>query len=192
MRRATPIVLTESQREPLERLRRGRRVSVRLAERAAIVLHAANGLENRQIGEVLGISRQRAGRWRDRYAASGLEGIEKDAPRPGRKRQISDKRRAAVVRKTLRQTPEGQTHWSRSTMAAATGLSESTIGRIWREHGLKPHRVRRSSCPTTRSSSRNCVTSSGCTCRRRNMPSCCRATRRAGFKRWIASSLRCP
>jgi len=59
----------------------------------------------------------------------------------GPQRLIDDNQRAAVVRKTLNQTPEGQTHWSRSTMAAVTGLSESTIGRIWREHGLKPHRV---------------------------------------------------
>lgn len=141
MRRATPIVLTESQRDELERLRRGRRVSVRLAERAAIVLHAADGLENRQIGEAMGLTRQKAGRWRDRYASAGLSGIEKDAPRPGRKRRINEKQRAAVVRKTLKELPEGQTHWSRSTMAQATGISESTVGRIWREHGLKPHLV---------------------------------------------------
>lgn len=116
-------------------------MSVRLAQRASIVLLAAEGLENKQIGERLGITRQTAGRWRDRYAAHGLSGIEKDAPRPGRKRRISNKQRAAVVRKTLEEKPEGQTHWSRSTMSKATGLSESTIGRIWREHGLKPHLV---------------------------------------------------
>lgn len=139
MRRATSIVLSDSDRQSLEQLKRGRCVSVRLAERAAIVLHAADGLGNIEIGEAMGISRQKAGRWRDRYAAHGLAGIEKDASRPGRKRRISDKQRAAVVRKTLKETPEGQTHWSRSTMAAATGLSESTIGRVWKEHGLKPH-----------------------------------------------------
>jgi transposase len=141
MRRATPIVLRDEQREELQRLSRGRRVSVRLAQRASIVLLAAGGLENRQIGQRLNITRQTAGRWRDRYAAYGLAGIEKDAPRPGRKRRIDDKQRAAVVHKTLHEKPEGQTHWSRSTMSAATGLSESTIGRIWREHGLKPHLV---------------------------------------------------
>jgi len=141
MKRATPIELTDEQRQELERLSRGRRVSVRLAQRASIVLLAAEGLQNKQIGERLGVTRQTAGRWRDRYAAHGLSGIEKDAPRPGRKRRISDKRRAAVVRKTLHETPEGQTHWSRSTMSKATGLSESTIGRIWKEHGLKPHLV---------------------------------------------------
>ena len=141
MRRATPIVLEPSERAELERLSRGRRVPVRLAERARVVLHAADGLENQEIGSALGISRQKAGRWRDRYAERGLAGIETDAPRPGRKRRIDDRQRAAVVRRTLKEKPEGHTHWSRSTMAAVTGLSESTVGRIWREHGLKPHRV---------------------------------------------------
>ncbi len=139
MRRAVQITLDETERELLERLKRGRCVSVRLAERAAIVLHAADGLQDQQIGALMGISRQKAGRWRKRYAANGMAGIEKDAPRPGRHRQISEKQRAMVVRKTLNETPEGRTHWSRSSMAKATGLSDSTIGRIWREHGLKPH-----------------------------------------------------
>ena len=123
MRRATPIVLEPTQREELERLARGRRVPVRLAERAKVVLHAADGMENQEIGKTLGISRQKAGRWRDRYAKLGMAGIEKDAPRPGRKRSINDKQRAEVVRRTLHEKPEGQTHWSRSSMAAATGLS---------------------------------------------------------------------
>lgn len=141
MRRATPIVLDEAQRAKLEELKRGRRVPVRLAERAAIVLLAADGKENQEIGQALGITRQKAGRWRDRYATLGLPGIEKDAPRPGRRRRIDVQARAAVVNKTLRERPEGQTHWSRATMARATGLSDSTIGRIWAEHGLKPHRI---------------------------------------------------
>ena len=139
MRRAVPIVLDDSQRLKLQELKRGRRVPVRLAERAEIILHAADGLEDQQIGQRMGITRQKAGRWRQRYAELGLPGIQKDAPRSGRKRRIDDAQRAAVVRKTLREKPEGHTHWSRSTMAQATGLSDSTIGRIWREHGLKPH-----------------------------------------------------
>jgi transposase len=134
-------VLDEAQRRELEQLKRSRTAPVRLAERATIVLHAADGLEDKQIGERMGIARQKASRWRKRYAKLGLPGIEKDAPRPGRKRRIDDARREAVVRKTLKEKPEGQTHWSRSTMARATGLSDSTVGRIWREHGIKPHRV---------------------------------------------------
>ncbi|HBZ57478.1 MAG TPA: IS630 family transposase, partial [Syntrophobacteraceae bacterium] len=141
MRRAVPIVLDMDQRQQLEELKRGRRVSVRLAERAAIVLYAADGLEDREIGHLMGMTRQKAGRWRKRFAQLGLAGIEKDAPRPGRKRRIDDQQRAAVVNKTLREKPEGQTHWSRATMADATGLSDSTVGRIWREHGLKPHLI---------------------------------------------------
>jgi transposase len=141
MRRAKSIVLEPERREELERLARGRRVPVRLAERARVVLLAADGKDNQEIAEAMGMSRQKAGRWRDRYAELGLAGIERDAPRPGRKRRVGEERRAAVVRKTLGETPEGHTHWSRSTMAAATGLSASTVGRIWREHGLKPHRV---------------------------------------------------
>jgi transposase len=142
MRRATPIVLDDSHRLKLEQLKRGRRVSVRLAERAQIVLHAADGLEDLEIAERMSISRQKAARWRKRYASLGLAGIEKDAPRPGRKPRIDAAQREAVVRRTLREKPAGRTHWSRSTMARATGLSDSTVGRIWREHGLKPHLCR--------------------------------------------------
>ncbi len=141
MRRATPISLTEAERRNLEQLSRGRRVAVRLAERAKIVLLANDGLENLQIAAKLSISRPKARRWRDRYARLGLAGIEKDAPRPGRNRSIDDEQRTVIVRKTLHEKPEGQTHWSRSTMAKASGVSDSTVGRIWREHGLKPHLV---------------------------------------------------
>ena len=140
MRKAIPIVLDPSQRLELQTLQRGRRTPVRLVERARIILLAAEGLEDQQIGQRMGIPRQKAARWRKRYAQRGLAGIEKDAPRSGRKRRIDEVRRAAIVRKTLQEKPEGHTHWSRSTMARATGLSDSTIGRIWREHGLKPHR----------------------------------------------------
>jgi transposase len=141
MRKAIAIVLSDAQRQELKNLARSRTASVRLVERAQIVLFAADGLEDKQIGEQMGIPRQKAGRWRKRYAKLGLAGIEKDAPRSGRKRRIDEATRTAVVNKTLHEKPEGQTHWSRSTMAKATGLSESTIGRIWREHGLKPHLV---------------------------------------------------
>jgi len=141
MRQARTIILGSDERDQLQRLARGKRVEVRLAERAQIVLHAAGGMTNERIGQVMGISRFKAGRWRDRYAQGGLAGIEKDAPRPGRTPRITAQQRAAVVRKTLHEKPEGHMHWSRSTMAAATGYSDSTIGRIWREHGLKPHLV---------------------------------------------------
>ena len=72
----------------------------------------------------------------------GIEGIEKDAPRPGRFPSIPQEKKTAIVRKTTNETPPNATHWSRASMAEATGVSESTIGRIWRKYGLKPHLIR--------------------------------------------------
>ena len=96
-------------------------------------------MENQEIATQLGITRQKAGRWRDRFAQHGLSSIEKDAPRSGRIPTISPRRQKAVIRKTLEEQPRQATHWSRQLMADATGLSPATIGRIWRAHGLKPH-----------------------------------------------------
>jgi transposase len=141
MRVAVRIELSAEEIRQLTQLSKSRSVSVRLAERSSIVLHAAKGLTNEQIGEKLGISRQMAGRWRDRYAESGLAGIEKDAPRAGRKPSISRRRVKQIIEWTTQTVPENATHWSRSLMAAKAGVSDSTVGRIWRRHGLKPHKV---------------------------------------------------
>ena len=132
------MVLDEDMRKRLETLRRSRSAPVRLVERAAVVLLAAEGLENIEIAQRLDITRQKIGRWRNRFAEHGLKGIERDAPRRGRIPSISKSKKEEVVRKTLEQTPPHATHWSRSSMAEASGLSESTIGRIWKTHGLKP------------------------------------------------------
>lgn len=139
MRRATEIKLDENTRRKLDAISRSRSASVRLVERARIVLLSAQGRENIEIAKVLRISRQKASRWRERFAEFGIEGIEKDAPRPGRFPSISRGKKANVIKKTLEEKPEKATHWSRKLMSEATGISESTIGRIWREHGLKPH-----------------------------------------------------
>ena len=139
MRIDQSIELSEVEHKTLEELSRGRKVSVRLAERAKIILLAAQGMENIAIAARLKITRQKAGRWRDRYALEKLKGIERDASRCGRIPTIPIARKEQVVKKTLHELPAGATHWSRSTMAAASGLSDSTVGRIWRTHGLKPH-----------------------------------------------------
>ncbi len=142
MRRAQPVPLTPTQREQLQRYANSRRVAVRIALRARIILLAASGVDNTQIAEQLGVSRQLAGRWRTRFLAQGLAGIEKDAPRPGRTPAVSAEKVQQIVHKTTRETPANATHWSRRTMAAEAGVSASTVGRIWRAHGLKPHRVK--------------------------------------------------
>ena len=142
MRVATPIELGDQQRKELARLSRSQKVAVRLAQRARIVLLAADGVQNLQIASRLGVSRCKVSRWRERYAALGLPGIEKDAPRPGRKPKLSAAKRREIVRMTLEEKPANATHWSRHTMAGAAAVSASTVGRIWRAHGIKPHRVK--------------------------------------------------
>ena len=139
MRTARAITLSEKERVALETLRRGKKVAVRLAQRATAVLLAASGVENIAIAAQLGMTRQKAARWRDRYARLGLAGIARDAARPGRRPKLTEAARAAVVQKTLHEKPPAATQWTRTTMAQATGLSASMIGRIWRAHGLKPH-----------------------------------------------------
>ena len=142
MRVAVRIDLKEAEKSELVKLSKSPRTAVRLAERARVILLAAQGRDNQQIAEALGMTRQKAGRWRARYAQKGLAGIEKDAPRPGRFRKHTKQVESQVVRKTLEQTPPNATHWSRSSMARETGLSDSSVGRIWKRHGLKPHLAR--------------------------------------------------
>ena len=141
MRVAVDIELKDGERQLLERLSRSRSTSVRLAERSRIVLLASQKKTNGEIAEELGISRQKVGRWRDRYQKFGLAGIEKDAPRPGRKKRIASRKVKKIIELTTQETPDNATHWSRRLMAERMNVSESTVGRIWSLHGLKPHRV---------------------------------------------------
>lgn len=141
MRVAAKIVLESAERQRLERLTRSRSTPVRLAERAKIVLLAAQGYDNGEIAARLGFSRQMVGRWRNRYHESAMAGIEKDAPRPGRKKAISKRTVSEVIRLTTQERPDNATHWSRRLMAQRVGISDSSVGRIWRAYGLKPHRV---------------------------------------------------
>jgi len=139
MRFAPQIELTPAQREELERLSRGRSLPARIVERATIVLLAFEGKQNREIAQILGVTRRTVGRWRSRFAAKGMEGIEKDAPRPGRRASLPEQFVGEVVRKTTQEKPVKATHWSTRSMAKAMGVSASTIRRIWKRHGLKPH-----------------------------------------------------
>lgn len=141
MRVAAEIKLTDEEKQKLKQLSQSRTTSVRLAERSKIVLLASDGFTNEEIGERLEITRQKAGRWRDRYAKSGLEGIKQDKTRPGRKPSISHEKINEVVEWTTQTTPENSTHWSQRLMSQKSGLSMSSVGRIWKSHGLKPHKV---------------------------------------------------
>ena len=141
MRVAPAVVLTETQRATLESWARGRSIPARLVERARIVLQAAEGRQDAQIAELLSLPRQKAARWRKRFLALGLAGLERDAPRPGRPARITPEQVQDVVALTTQTRPTNATHWSTRTMAKAAGISEASVRRIWKAHGLKPHRV---------------------------------------------------
>lgn len=126
----------------LEQWIRSRTTPHRLVERARIVLASAAGKPTTQISEELQISRPTVQRWLDRYEAEGLDGIEGDRPRPGRPRRITAEIETDVVRRTLETKPPEGTHWSSRLMARETGLHFTQVARIWKAHGLKPHRVR--------------------------------------------------
>src|SRR3984885_2946483 len=141
MRVATPIVLNPEQKQELEQCARARSRSARLVKRARIVLLAASGKQDKEVAEELGITAHKVARWRQRFLAAGMPGLENDAPRPGRTPSISPTKVKQVIHKTTQARPAQGTHWSTRTMAAAVGLSAATVRRIWRKHGLKPHRV---------------------------------------------------
>lgn len=141
MRVAPKVDLTPEQKTTLDAWASGRKTAVRLAERARIVLRAAAGQQDAQIAGELSMTAKKVARWRRRFLTYGLQGLEKDAPRPGRTPSIAAATVAEVVRLTTQDKPANATHWSTRTMAAATGISDSSVLRIWHAHGLKPHRV---------------------------------------------------
>ena len=135
-----PLVLTEPERHALEGLARRARTAPQVARRARIVLACARGLDNQTVAKKLRVSAQMVGRWRARFVVRRADGLF-DEPRPGVPRTITDARVDAVVTRTLETTPHGATQWSTRTMARASGLSPTTVHRIWRAFGLQPHRT---------------------------------------------------
>jgi transposase len=134
------VVLSDEEREVLERWARRPKSAQALALRCRIVLAAADGEPSKEIAARLGCNRSTVGRWRGRFAERGLDGLH-DEPRPGKPRSIGDAAVERVIVKTLEQQPLNATHWSTRSMAAATGMSQTAISRIWRAFGLKPHQT---------------------------------------------------
>jgi transposase len=139
---AAAIHLTDQHEQTLRRWTRSSSIRAGLAQRARIVLAAAEGLSNTQIAEQVGCSRPTVIRWRGRYAAKGLAGLE-DQPRSGRPRTVRRDRRAEIVTLTQQPPPQqlGITHWSTRALARQLGVSRMTVARVWAEHDLKPWRV---------------------------------------------------
>jgi transposase len=134
------VILTAGERATLERWARRAKSSQVLAMRSKIVLACADGLDNLEIAGRLGVHRDTVSKWRNRFARLRLEGLA-DEERPGRPPSVTLDQVEQVVVATLEETPKNATHWSRALMAQRSGLSKSTIGRIWRDFGLKPHQA---------------------------------------------------
>src|SRR4249919_547851 len=136
---AVRIELSDAERSDLRARARRRKIARADAMRAEIVLLAADGMTNLAIAERLGITRVTVATWRKRFATGRLDGLV-DEPRPGAPRKIGDEKIAEVVTTTLETMPAAATHWSTRSMARATGVSISTVHRIWRAFSLQPHR----------------------------------------------------
>ena len=134
------LVLSDEERSFLERQARRHRVARSLSERCRMILRCADGLANKAVAAELGVHEHTVGKWRRRFVKDRLDGLS-DEPRPGRPRSLTDDKVAEVIERTLHTTPPDATHWSIRSMARETGLSHTTIRRIWTAFGLQPHRT---------------------------------------------------
>ena len=134
------LTLSDEERDTLQSWTRRRTTAQALAQRARVVLECATGKPNRVVARALQLDEDTIGKWRQRFVADRLDGLL-DEPRSGAPRTITDARVEDVVTQTLETTPRDATHWSTRAMAARSGLSQSTVSRIWRAFGLQPHRA---------------------------------------------------
>jgi transposase len=142
MRKIERISISDADRERLERLVRDRNTPQKLVWRARIVLLATDGLTAEAIAAAAGKSLLTVRRWRRRYMAKGVDGLLKDATRPPGRKPLSAETIKRVVHMTLHERPPNATQWSARTMAKAVGISYTSVQRIWRAHGLKPHLIK--------------------------------------------------
>ena len=136
----TPLTLTADEREELTRLARRGKTAQALALRSRIVLACAEGMPNKDVAALVGCSAPTVTKWRQRFISDRLDGLS-DEPRPGRPAVITTEQVEDLMIATLESTPTNATHWSRSRMAERSGLSKSTVGRIWKAFNTKPHRT---------------------------------------------------
>ena len=139
MRVAQRIKLTEEEIKTLTAWSRGRRTPTRLMKRAKIILMAAEERQNKTIAELLGIDPRQVSRWRQRFVQKRLAGIEKDAPRGGRKATKRERMAPLIIETTTQTKPSNATHWSIRTLADTLGIDKAMVHRVWQASGLKPH-----------------------------------------------------
>ena len=141
MRKIEQISISVADRERMERQVRDRNTPQKVVWRARIVLLASDGLTATAIAAAAGKSVLTVRRWRRRYMGKGVDGLLKDATRPSRVKPLTPEKIKQVVHMTLHEKPANATHWSLRSMAAASGISYSSVQRIWNAHELKPHLV---------------------------------------------------
>jgi transposase len=134
------LVLAAEERDQLQRWARRAKSAQALAMRSKIVLACAEGADNKTVAAKVGCSQPTVGKWRSRFVEHRLDGLTDEA-RPGRPTTITVDQIEEVLVATLESTPKNTTHWTRAKMADRSGLSKSTIGRIWKAFELKPHRT---------------------------------------------------
>ena len=134
------LVLSEAEQAELKQLSSRRKTAQALALRARIVLECAQGLENQEVAAGLGVAKNTVGKWRRRFVEQRMDGLH-DEPRSGAPRSIEDAGIEAVIVRTLESLPENATHWSSRGMAKVSGISVSSVQRIWQAFGLQPHRI---------------------------------------------------
>ena len=186
-----PLSLTEDERETLKQWARRPKTSQALAQRARIILACAEGETNTTVAERLRVTKQTVGKWRSRFLNKRLDGLL-DEPRPGTPRRLSDVEVERVLTMTLESTPKNATHWSNRSLAAACGLSRSSVQRVWRAFALAPHRsetFKLSRDPLFIDKVRDIV---GLYLDPRIRRWYCALTRSLRFKRWIGRSQFCP
>jgi len=181
--RLQPLALSEAERRTLQGWATRRKSAQGLALRARIVLACAEGHSNIAVAARVGVSRGTVTKWRARFLARRLDGLG-DEPRPGVPRSITDAQVEEVVVRTLEETPEGATHWSKRELARRAGISPTSVHRIWRAFGLQPWRVedfKISPDPLLIDKVRDVV---GCTWRRRTARRSSRSMRSRRSRRW--------
>ena len=139
MRIAKTIDLDGQTERELRILSKRRRIEARLQQRARVVLLAAKGWQNKDIAVEVGLDRRQVALWRQRFLDGGIDALRKDAPRSGRPATVTAEVESGIVQATLHDTPLNATHWSTRTLAQHLGLGATTIRRVWRSNGLKPH-----------------------------------------------------